>query len=89
MRQRRGPWADEITESGWLGVWAAGLEPNAVCGFGDMEETEGFDHENAAFIAHAREDIPWLIAELRATSAVCRAALDLAGRRTDRISKSV
>jgi hypothetical protein len=41
------------------GRWQDGIS------YGDMT------HENATFIAHAREDIPWLIAEVERLSALC------------------
>jgi hypothetical protein len=37
-------------------------------------DVQGFDAADAAFIAHAREDIPWLLAALREIRAHLRAA---------------
>lgn len=57
-----GPWKDDISGKGYLRVVVNSDDVNGICGFGDMEETDAADHYNAAFIAHARQDIPALLA---------------------------
>lgn len=57
-----GIWAKVTDEDGYLMVMS---ETENICGFGDMEEVEQQDLDNARFIAWAKTDIPALIAEVR------------------------
>lgn len=61
-----GPWFDQITDEGYLRVTNDLSAVNGICGFGDMEGTDGQDHDNAEFIGHARADIPALLAHIEA-----------------------
>lgn len=64
-----GPWVDSDSHDGSEGLLQVyyGVEPisSSVCVFCDMEECEGQDLHNAAFVAHAPADIATLIAEVR------------------------
>lgn len=68
-----GDWKYAYEGSGDFEVWAQGEEIGTAwskdshfLGLGRAAEQ---NEDNAAFIAHARQDIPWLIAELRAALA--------------------
>jgi hypothetical protein len=57
-----GPWIDFIDTDGYLSV--RDYTNIAICDFGDLEGTEGWDHDDAEFVAHARQDIPALVKEV-------------------------
>jgi hypothetical protein len=61
-----GPWLEDFNDDGFLIVHPYDQldYPTIICGFGDAEDTEQIDHINASFIAHAREDVPALVAEV-------------------------
>ena len=59
-----GPWVDAITDAGDLIITVNGAGCMPFIYLGDMENTESDDHNNATFIAHARTDIPDLLAEV-------------------------
>jgi len=52
-----GPWKAEVTKEGHVLI-RLGVEDWRDIGFGDMEETDGQDHSNQEFIAHARTMLP-------------------------------
>lgn len=63
-RATPGPWGYDRAGGAVVAVDAAGLREVAACG-----------HDpDAAFVAHAREDVPWLLGQLAAEQAA-RAAL--------------
>lgn len=53
-------WKEDVTPDGWAVVVEA-ESGDVVCGIGDMEETEKIDHDRADFIAHAPDDIQYLL----------------------------
>ena len=58
-----------IPPSEWLGIEATGPVKGEVA---RIRPNEDEDHANAEFIAHARADVPALVAALRAVAAVHR-----------------
>ena len=72
-----GPWEDDVTEED--GDLVIRFPDNGVWYFGNMETSTGRDHADTAFIAHARADIPALlayIAELEARPVVNMATIE-------------
>lgn len=66
MRQLQGPWQPTLGTDTKL---ARGINavrgPIVVCFHGIAGSVKGNGQANAAFIAHAREDVPALVAEVR------------------------
>lgn len=72
------PWEDTVDDHGELGIWLT--DPYAPADgpvenrykwiyLGDVETTDKYDHADAAFIAHARTDVPALLDALREAEA--------------------
>lgn len=82
-----GPWHDTDLPDGTLRIsfvplagdggvpdTAPGFPGYALCAIfpGDAEMYEGEEYGNAAFIAHSRADVPWLLGRLDALEAALR-----------------
>lgn len=77
-----GPWAahvDRFQDESYRDIDGAWIPGVAEKGFyeGDKPALSMLDPEDAEFIAHAREDVPWLIEQVRKRDAALRAVLDL------------
>lgn len=71
--------ADAATDGPWLfawdgETWTVKTENGPVSGENPDRVALEVEHADAAFIAHARTDIPRLVAALRAVEALCGAA---------------
>jgi hypothetical protein len=64
-----GPWLDDVTSEGMLRIDLRGDGRKTgyadVIDVADMEVSAWQDHQNAAFIANARTDIPDMLAEIQ------------------------
>ena len=75
--------ANAATKGPWqrYGTWPyevyAPREPDGGPYIASVTGTDGDNEGNADFIAHARDDVPWLIEQVRKRDAALQAVLDL------------